>query len=724
MRHLPKHSVAILLVLSWSHAAMAAEPSRGHVGFKQVIGPFFQSHCVKCHGPKKQKGKLTLHDIDPDMVAGPHVDKWQKIIEQLEFQEMPPEDESKRPSRMASKSVIAWVGGELKAAGKTVNLEARLLDPAFGNHVKHTELFSGKHKGPAYSPARLWRISPFVSDARYKNGTLKRYGLSPSQPFSLSDGQGIRDFASMHRLDGPTLELLLLNANEIVNRQLGPSPEQVVKMNADHDAFIKTLKDPGKINHHKRRYPGKQAVGKAVKEVRALAFGTASPSRDLLEQVIRLQCQIALTREPTRDEMAQYTKLLATSVKAGGRVEGTRAVLTAILMSPEAIYRMELGRGKRASDGRRMLSVQELAFALSYALRDVGPDKEMLADAGTGKLLDREVIAGHVRRMIDAEFTFHYRRTQAPRYWRFFSEFFGYNAAIHVFKDGSRQPGYTSPQAARLVDDTHALIRYIVKQDKDVLARLLTTDEVAVYTFQKPFRLTYMAYGVDRKTVLKIGKDKTKKGQVGNGRYIFRRPGERVGILTQPSWLMAYSQNFDNDVVTRGKWIYERLLAGVVPDVPITVDATVPADHDKSLRQRMAKTRKEYCWKCHRKMNSYGLAFESYDDVGRYRTKELLRDNKTNVPVVATGEIVASGEKGLDGPVKNAQELMQKLASSTRVRQSFVRHAFRYYMGRNETLDDSPTLMAADEAYAKSGGSMKELVASLLTSDSFLYRKN
>jgi hypothetical protein len=58
------------------------------------------------------------------------------------------------------------------------------------------------------------------------------------------------------------------------------------------------------------------------------------------------------------------------------------------------------------------------------------------------------------------------------------------------------------------------------------------------------------------------------------------------------------------------------------------------------------------------------------------------------------------------------------------VRQSFVRHAFRYWMGRNEMLYDSPTLIAADRAYADSGGSFKELLVSLLTSDSFLTRKN
>jgi hypothetical protein len=44
-------------------------------------------------------------------------------------------------------------------------------------------------------------------------------------------------------------------------------------------------------------------------------------------------------------------------------------------------------------------------------------------------------------------------------------------------------------------------------------------------------------------------------------------------------------------------------------------------------------------------------------------------------------------------------------------------------MGRNEMLSDSSTLMAADEAYLKSGGSFRALLISLLSSDSFVYRK-
>ena len=44
-------------------------------------------------------------------------------------------------------------------------------------------------------------------------------------------------------------------------------------------------------------------------------------------------------------------------------------------------------------------------------------------------------------------------------------------------------------------------------------------------------------------------------------------------------------------------------------------------------------------------------------------------------------------------------------------------------MGRNERLSDSKTLIDADKAYVESGGSWDAVIVSLLTSDSFIYRK-
>ena len=215
-------------------------------------------------------------------------------------------------------------------------------------------------------------------------------------------------------------------------------------------------------------------------------------------------------------------------------------------------------------------------------------------------------------------------------------------------------------------------------------------------------------------------------------------------MLTHPAWLIAHAQNTETDPVKRGRWVQEKLLAGTVPEIPITVDAVIPEDHQRTLRQRLeTKTNDNYCWKCHQKMNPLGLPFEIYDDFGRFRQQESLehpdnlikkgpdkaaphvdlRDTYKTLPVDAAGVLKGSGDATLDGEVANAIELIDKLSRAERVRQSFIRHAFRYFLGRNEMLSDSRTLIDADQAYLDSGGSFDAVIISLLTSDSFLYRK-
>lgn len=192
---------------------------------------------------------------------------------------------------------------------------------------------------------------------------------------------------------------------------------------------------------------------------------------------------------------------------------------------------------------------------------------------------------------------------------------------------------------------------------------------------------------------------------------------QRLGILTHPSWLVSHSDAMDNHAIRRGKWIRERLLGGGIPDVPITVDAMLPDEPRNTLRERMRVTTEDYCWTCHKKMDPLGLPFEMYNHAGIFRTTELGK------PVDTTGEVIGSGDSQLDGKVSDAIELIEKLAQSERAEQVFVRHAFRFWMGRNETLNDAPVLQDAHRAYRENGGSMNALIVSLLTSDAFLYRK-
>ena len=269
------------------------------------------------------------------------------------------------------------------------------------------------------------------------------------------------------------------------------------------------------------------------------------------------------------------------------------------------------------------------------------------------------------------------------------------------------------------------------------------------YTFGKghtPFTITPWSHGNHYwySPIYNLPKMPGREGKYGGNDAFDYHPVQpfalpnRKGILTHPAWLVAFSSNTHSDPIRRGRWIREKLLAGVVPDVPITVDAKIPDDPPRTLRERVhSVTQAAACAKCHSKMNQLGYPLEQFDDFGRFRTAELLehpdnllktgKGNEADVyktkPIDSTGKLDGTGDSKLDGNVTDAFDLIERLARSERVQQSIIRHAFRFFMGRNELPSDSRTLIDADRAYVTSGGSFKAVVVSLLTSESFIYRK-
>ena len=72
--------------------------------------PFLETYCIKCHGPEKSKGKVTLHTLNGDLAfgAGGEMERWENILEVLKLEEMPPEDE-KQPSAAEREALKAWI---------------------------------------------------------------------------------------------------------------------------------------------------------------------------------------------------------------------------------------------------------------------------------------------------------------------------------------------------------------------------------------------------------------------------------------------------------------------------------------------------------------------------------------------------------------------------------------------------------------------------------------
>ena len=728
----------------------------------EVILPLLQTHCVACHGETEPEAGLRLDNLRADFEDELQLETWQRVLEQITLGSMPPVEAESFPTA-ASARVKKWITAQLQAHGQVPVVQHKLQSPQFGNYVNHERLFDGSHAGPASSPSRLWRLSPYAYD-EFVNGFGRhlREVTAIHQPFPLDASRGeIADFAAQQFADEATLQLLMMNCRTL----------------AEYQTTGVTYRD-----HEGKTRQAKQTPA----EFEPILQAAEMPTVDILRTAIEFEFDRLLERHPTEAEFAKLLTFFRKAAVAGGNVRALQATLQAILMKPEAVYRMEIGLGPSTDDGRRRLSETELAFAIARALTDKGPSQiEVVAKDGGKRLslLELAVSGGladprEIRRVVveildDNDMsTANYRMftedhgVRNTRTLRFFREFFGYHHAPKVFKDEKRIGFGDRYLVKRMVDDADQMVMHIFDEDRDVLKRLLTTDK---------FFVAYLG------SLKNIEKDlhyiKTNKNDANfdfNTKYVqaaesegrhpipiegpssrqyvefynldhetwdyptqqpFRMPtGQRAGILTHPAWLIAWSGNFDNDPIRRGKWIREHLLAGTIPDVPLNVNAVVPEHRNQTLRQRLQVTRDEYCWKCHQHMDPLGLPFEQFDDFGRYRKTEMLDEllsifperhgNARTVPVDASGSITDCGDEMLEGDVSNAFELVQKLSESTRVRQSFVRHAFRFWLGRNETLDDSPSLIAADKSYVEQGGSMKAMIASLLSSDSFLYRRS
>lgn len=207
---------------------------------------------------------------------------------------------------------------------------------------------------------------------------------------------------------------------------------------------------------------------------------------------------------------------------------------------------------------------------------------------------------------------------------------------------------------------------------------------------------------------------------------------ERAGILTHPVWLGAHADNFEDGtgVIYRGYWIRKHMLCEPVDPVTGAIEAKL-VESSPQLRARdrvylstedPANPQTAQCRGCHGLMNSLGYPFEEFNHAGfvRFDDHGNMPDGSTTLENMPRN----SDLEAFDGrQLSSAAEFTSMLADSQHVKQCFIRHTFRYFMGRPETQADACTLRQMEVAYDDSGGSFVELLVALMTSDAFLYTR-
>ncbi len=406
--------------------------------------------------------------------------------------------------------------------------------------------------------------------------------------------------------------------------------------------------------------------------------------------IINEKAEDMLGRPLDADELQMYVDLATDSrVTALGDEAALETVLEALLSSPSFLFRTELGAP--LGDGTFKLTPHEVAAALAYTLTDGPPDQQLWEAANDGSLADPAEIKAQVRRVLGS-------LDQNDAMARFIREYFHYDEASSVGKELAEFPFH---DAEALEDDTRLFVEEVLARSdaESVLQTLLTAN----WGFARAG--TAESYNLASESL----------PSDGSPELVTFESGERVGILSQPSWIVAYSKMDHNDAIRRGKFVREALLCGSIPPINIGMVEPLDLSPDKTMRESLEQHVSDpSCQGCHSLMDPLGLPFSGFDHLGRERDMEAGR------PVDASGSLTGSGSQ--DGDFDGVPEMMDKLAASEIVRQCFVVHAYEYFRGAPRTESDGCALQDADAALLAAGGDVVEMIAEFFASDEFLIR--
>jgi hypothetical protein len=365
---------------------------------------------------------------------------------------------------------------------------------------------------------------------------------------------------------------------------------------------------------------------------------------------------------------------------------GLDYTLRAILQSPDFVYRAELGDSNTGS-----LSSYEVASSLSYIVTASPPDEALLMAAAEGRLASADALEEQARRLLGEM-----PERFAAQERRFVREWLGIDLSSPAWdKNTAIYPLFSAALKSAVDQETDLYLDDWVSQGP-TLTSLLTRSDTFVNSLNAPL------YG------LTAGPGPMTK--------VALDPQQRSGILTMPAFLGTLAHGDSSSPILRGVSIVRQVMCLTIPAPPPNVPQLPPVTDTSftTTRDRVEKHVAGSCNNCHDKINPIGYAFESYDGLGVYRTTE------NGYPIDSSGAIVGTGSS--DQPVKNAVELARALLGSAEVQECFSRQVFRNAFGRQDTARDECTVRDATAAYKGQGFDVRELLVSLIRSQTFAKR--
>ncbi len=362
---------------------------------------------------------------------------------------------------------------------------------------------------------------------------------------------------------------------------------------------------------------------------------------------------------------------------------GLSVSLETMLVSPKTLFIDELWEADPQHPGQMRLDAYSLASRLSFFLWNTAPDSAMLKAAASGELYSMKGRA----RVVDAMLA-SVKLEDGVR--AFFGDMLGFDAFENLAKDPKVYPAFTGQAVVEAREQTLRMITDHLLTHKGDYRDLFTTRDSFIAPslatlYQLPAGVTWRPYEAAPNS-------------------------QRVGLLTQISFLALHSHPGRTSPTLRGKALRELLMCQSVPRPPANVDFSAVENPDvtlKTARERLAAHRANpVCAGCHRITDPMGLALENFDGSGQYRETE------NGAPIDTSGSLDGKDFKDVVG-------LSQALHDNPAVPACLVKRVYTYATGGRLDREQQPIVDYFAKRFAAEGYRMPELMRAIALSNSF-----
>lgn len=642
--------------------------------FDNEIKPFFQQHCIKCHGEgDKIKGKLDLRTYSDHAELLQDADRIEDIISVIKEGEMPPEEEPKidektrvdileglnktlveaiKSSRSSSQTPIRRmnrfqyanaVKDLLKLKVEVYPLPERMMrdrsnyfKPETGKIPSKITVSSRPLGKSGLIEPRLSGVAPFPQDLRAEHGFDNRGDHLSLSPLLMES------FLNLSRS-------IVLSEN--FNRKNCGVWPQLFEEPKEKDRTNKIINE--RLNH-------------------------------FLTRAFRRPVDLAT--------LNRYSSHATELIKSGSTfLDAMKETVSAILASPRFLY-LYNSESKNSKD-------YELATRLSFFLWGSIPDDVLIERAASGDLSNPDVLRAEVERML--------LDGRLKRFCDSFpSQWLQLDRIISSVPDPKKYPDfyYAPPNYRTTMDmmmEPLLLFETILVEDRPI-TDLIDSD----YSY----RSKRLSKWYDSKVEGRLGGPVTMAFE-----RVSINDRKEGGVITSAAVMTMTSGPEETKPITRGAWI-----SGVIfNDPPEPPPADVPTlENDDSelakqmtLRERFSSHRDNPdCAGCHKKLDPLGFALENFDAVGRWR------DQYHNGREVDSSGILFRKHKFND-VVEFKDAIMSE---KDRFTKALVSHLLSFSLGRKLSAFDSPTVDLVAKKVKESDYSLRVMIHEIVQSDPFL----